>query len=592
MLCSAQASFEGFHYLNASATSYTDGAFVGDNGSLWTYAGVRSVRNQFAIEGTSLGFGDQVLAERYLQTFIGEQGIGDLSFQMRSYFTAGSAEDRSVTVYVNDAELGTQSLQVMNTVETFRLQGVDIEGPLLLRIEASGPRQIVIDNIQWTPVPPPSPAPAAAEGLNAWQSGPTSIQVSWQAPNLAWNPRGFLLVLLPLYSGSYPGDGTPPEHYAQEPGVHYVSGSYRSWEITGLQPGVIYTVQLIPFSNGGSRVRYTAQAQISTFPVQLVPIATWPVAQDPELRAEQVLRDLLGYPPGPDELQFWLHRLQHSGNFSVWLEDTLRMPHLIRQYEFLAAHFLWWGYFPNTRYWFIDVNRDLYSSGLQGLTGLATWLANTTTALPQLSEAEQFVRFWRHRHGMDPTLPQRLQASTRMQSMVTSEGTDPILSPSLQLFIDLTREIPGALDPVIAEPPNARWFLLSRLALLVYHFWPYAHGAASVEFLNAWAHRSLEDFLSHLQQHPHYLHRHQFYWLGSWPAGEGFALPGVGWFWYDEQTYPWIWFPSVGWTFAVPGANPETETFLWHGNDGWFYWNRNWLPWMFNFAADEWRYGW
>lgn len=587
-LCAQQESFD---FLNASATSYSDGAYVGDNGSLWTYAGVRAVRNQFAIEGTSMGFGDQAVPERFVQTLVGAQGIGDLQLQIRSYFTAGTATDRTVRVLVNEEEVGRQTLQAMGTVEDMVLGGIDVEGPLSLRIEAVGPRQIVIDNLAWTPVPPPQPAPPAPLDLSWVQSSATAAFITWRQPS-GIEPRGYVLLVEPTFAGEWPQDGVPASYLSGVDGMYLLAGDARGFELQGLQPGIPYSVTLVPWSNNGTRTRYTSLASLPTLTMAIVHTAQWPIPADMGGQIEMILRELLGYPPGPDELQFWQHRFAQVGNLSVWLEEVLRMPHLQRQREFLATHQLWWGHFPHTRYWYVDVQRDMETRAWQGLPGLVLWLADNSMARPVQDDAEQFRFFWGNRHGREPTLAQELQAASRMQGSLGTLSADESLQPVQQLLIELARERPGTRTPVIAEPPNANWYLASRLALLVYHFWPYAHGAATAELLTPYLQRPLEDFVRELWQHPHYLHRQQFYWLGAWGSGTGFALPGLGWFWYDEESWPWVWFAAGGWCYVIPGQRPEAEAFVWNENFGWLYLNREWMPWMFSFGDADWRYGW
>lgn len=451
-LSSMHAQQETFEFLNASATSYSEGAFVGDNGSLWTFAGVRSVRNQFAIEGTSMGFGDQALPERFVQTFIGVQGIGDLQLQMRSYFTAGTAGERTIRVLVDGDEVGSQTLEAMGTVENMLVRGIDREGPLSLRIEAVGSRQIVIDNLAWTPVPPPQPAPPAPFDFSWIQSDHTAIQLDWQQAE-GVQPRGYLLIVDPHFRGEWPTDGREAAQWQGMPGVHLLNGNDRSFRLSGLQPGVPYQITLIPYSNNGQRTRYTAPDQLPKISVQLVHTAQWPIPEDDESWIVLVLRELLGYPPGEDELQFWLHRYRQVGNLTVWLEEVLRMPHLSRQREFLATHYLWWGHFPNTRYWYIDVQRDLVQREQPGLAGLVLWLAQHSPARPVMDPSEEFRFIWRNRHGVEPTLPQQLQAAYRLQTQVGPQSEGQGLNPLHQLLIDLASERPGTRTPVIAERP-------------------------------------------------------------------------------------------------------------------------------------------
>ena len=72
-----------------------------------------------------------------------------MTFSMTSYFTGGSAADRTIEVYVNGSLKGTYTLAAMGTVYTGT---VTANEPGLVEIEfrSTGSRQVVIDDVSWT----------------------------------------------------------------------------------------------------------------------------------------------------------------------------------------------------------------------------------------------------------------------------------------------------------------------------------------------------------------------------------------------------------------------------------------------------------
>ena len=142
----AQGS-ESFTNLNAPGNTYGDGSFTGDNGVVWTYGQGRKATGADAINTTSIGLKDS--GTRFVKANSGVNGVGTLTYSVRSYFTGGTAANRTVEVWVNGTKLETYTLAAMATTYT-RTVTANVDGDVLIEFKSTGTRQIVLDDISWT----------------------------------------------------------------------------------------------------------------------------------------------------------------------------------------------------------------------------------------------------------------------------------------------------------------------------------------------------------------------------------------------------------------------------------------------------------
>lgn len=142
----AQGS-ESFTNLNASASSYGGGSYSGDNGVTWTYSGARKVTSTDNVTGTSVGFDSS--GTRNVKANSGANGVGTITYTVRSYFTAGTGANRTMAVYVNNIQVDTYSLAAMDTNYT-RSVTVNTPGDVVIEFRSTGSRQIVLDDVSWT----------------------------------------------------------------------------------------------------------------------------------------------------------------------------------------------------------------------------------------------------------------------------------------------------------------------------------------------------------------------------------------------------------------------------------------------------------
>jgi hypothetical protein len=144
---SAQGS-ESFTNLTASASSYSSGSYTGDNGVTWTFSGARKVTSTDNVNGTSVGFNDSGV--RTISANSGANGVGTITYTVRSYFTSGSGANRTIQVYVNGSMIDSYTLAAMATNYS-RTATANVSGDVTIEFRSTGSKQIVLDDVSWTP---------------------------------------------------------------------------------------------------------------------------------------------------------------------------------------------------------------------------------------------------------------------------------------------------------------------------------------------------------------------------------------------------------------------------------------------------------
>jgi hypothetical protein len=138
---------ESFANLNASGSSYETGSFVGDDGLTWNYENARLVSSTYNITGTSIGFST---SGTRLTGTTGTGGVASITYSVRSYYTGGSASDRTLEVYVGDTLRESFTLPAMDTVYTRTVSNINLSRSVPIEFRSVGTRQLVIDDVQWT----------------------------------------------------------------------------------------------------------------------------------------------------------------------------------------------------------------------------------------------------------------------------------------------------------------------------------------------------------------------------------------------------------------------------------------------------------
>lgn len=145
---------ETFDNLNASGSTYTtpEDSYIGDNEIVWHHRGSRTISAGSAdeINGISCGFGGETNDgyPGYVKATV-TGGVGELSFNWRSFFTGGDETDRSIKVFINNEEVQEFLLPAMGVTYNENLT-INKPGNVIIELRTSGTRQTAIDDIVWT----------------------------------------------------------------------------------------------------------------------------------------------------------------------------------------------------------------------------------------------------------------------------------------------------------------------------------------------------------------------------------------------------------------------------------------------------------
>lgn len=160
-----EANVEDFENHTLSGTSYVDGSFVGNNGITWNYVQVTGEQD-YPIQNKGILLRRLSSSSKVYSSAIAG-GIGSFSLQMRKGFTGTG--DRQLALYINDTHIAdSQTFGAVSgadpTIHTFSVNDINIAGNVVIEvrnIQGTGTtnRQVVIDNLTWTPYGelPPTP---------------------------------------------------------------------------------------------------------------------------------------------------------------------------------------------------------------------------------------------------------------------------------------------------------------------------------------------------------------------------------------------------------------------------------------------------
>lgn len=141
---------ENFSNSNAGS-GYTTDSFVGNYGIEWSYVESRDANNDANGSGIDLpalmlrrvSDGSKV----YSETISG--GIGNFSIKLYKGFTGGG--DRQVELFINDVSQGTSVPFDDFDEHIFEVNNINTAGDIVIRIDNITSKQVIVDNIIWTP---------------------------------------------------------------------------------------------------------------------------------------------------------------------------------------------------------------------------------------------------------------------------------------------------------------------------------------------------------------------------------------------------------------------------------------------------------
>ncbi|MCC5840340.1 MAG: choice-of-anchor J domain-containing protein [Opitutales bacterium] len=256
---------------------------------------------------------------------------------------------------------------------------------------------------------------------------------------------------------------------------------------------------------------------------------------------------------------------------------------------FLTFRVTGWNNFVYTR-----ENLFLDSLGQQpgGFLGLAYYVLNYSPEFPiavggnpeDLTQVDFFRYLWHHRHGVEPTAQQQVQANFRVTTYKNNQAAphtrlDPLNYARARLAAGLARgDRIGGLD-IIYNPPNEHWRDYARGAALFMSLWrgnrelgvP-AYGFSYAEALAA-GQRPLIGFIEELLWSPRYGDRFGHGFLGASRMTESgwHRSSWLGWFHYETHTFPWVYHGSGVWLYAASARESAEATWVWHPEMGWIW---------------------
>lgn len=376
-------------------------------------------------------------------------------------------------------------------------------------------------------------------------------------------------------------------------------------------------------------VRDNALGDFETAPIQLEVIFN-PAVNDRDFLV-QTYRDLFNSEPVEPAFSIYLDRLRTGQMTKAEVVEQLvngatfrRIKEGLSLHHMLLGRSVGWDEFfveelqlfsifdPFTGFltfsaegWFnfLSFGENLFfdTLGLQpgGLLGLAYYILNFSTEFPiavggnpeDLTQVEFFRYLWHHRHGLEPTAQQQVQANFRVNTYKNDQEAphtemEPLNYARARLAAGLARgDRIGGLD-IIYNPPNQNWRDYARGAALFMALWrgnretgvP-AHDFSYEEALAA-GKRPLVEFIEDLLNHPRYGDRFGHGYLGASRMTETgwHRSPWLGWFHYETQTFPWIYHGSGAWLYAASTRDGGESAWIWHTEMGWVWTNDRAYP--------------
>lgn len=251
---------ENFNNYVGTSGTYSDGTFIGQDGSTWIYSQCR--RDRAIVDPSPcLGKGRNPTA-KVVSGLLGN-GCGTISFDYKQGFSSAV----NLNVYVNGALVGNVTSPGGNgDTSTVRNSGpiaVNVPGSFTLMFKqadslTSG--QVTIDNINWTafgggPLPEPTNYPTNFAGNTA----PFSVLLSWIDATGGQVPSSYLILGSDQNNIANPVDGTPvtnDPNLADGTGALNVIQGVQSATFGNLPSNKQYFFKIFPYTNSGTLINY------------------------------------------------------------------------------------------------------------------------------------------------------------------------------------------------------------------------------------------------------------------------------------------------------------------------------------------------
>ncbi len=251
---------ENFNNYAGTSGTYSDGTFIGQDGSTWSYSQCRSDR-AIVVPSPCMGKGRNPTGKVVSGTLI--NGCGTLSFDFKQGFSSAV----NLNVYVNDLLVGnvTSPGGVGDTSIVHNSGSILVNAPgaFVLKFKQADSLtagQVTIDNVTWTaysggPVPEPTNYPT---NFTAAPS-PFTMNLHWTDAIGAQLPVAYLLLASDQNNIVSPVDGVPVSNdpnLADGHGALNILQGIQVASFGNLPPSKQYYFKIFPYTNSGALINY------------------------------------------------------------------------------------------------------------------------------------------------------------------------------------------------------------------------------------------------------------------------------------------------------------------------------------------------
>lgn len=251
---------ENFNNYAGTSGTYSDGTFLGQDGSTWSYSQCRSDK-PINVPSPCLGKARNPTAKVVSGTISG--GCGTLSFDYKQGFSTAA----NLNVYVNGNLVGNvTSPGGTGDTTTIHNSGpivVNISGSFTLKFKQADSLlsgQVSIDNVTWTSygggnLPEPTNYPTSF----ATSLSPFTINLSWIDATGGQLPGAYLILGSDQNNIAAPVDGTPvtndPNLADGHGALNVIQGTQHA-TFNNLPSNKQYWFKIFPYTNSGAQINY------------------------------------------------------------------------------------------------------------------------------------------------------------------------------------------------------------------------------------------------------------------------------------------------------------------------------------------------
>jgi hypothetical protein len=260
MLFSFGQGLENFNNFVGSSGTYSNGSFIGQDGSTWNFTQCRSDKPIVA-PSPCLGKGRNPTAT--VVSGLINNGCGTLSFDYKQGFSSAV----NLNVYVNNVLVGNVTSPGGNgdttTIRNSGALAVNVPGGFTIKFKQADSLlsgQVSVDNVTWTafgggPLPEPTNYPTNF----ATSTAPFTINLSWTDATGGQAPNGYLVLGSDQNNIVAPVDGTP---VANDPalsdghGTLNVIQGVQNCSFGNLPSNKPFYFKIYPYTNSGNLINY------------------------------------------------------------------------------------------------------------------------------------------------------------------------------------------------------------------------------------------------------------------------------------------------------------------------------------------------